>query len=179
MEKEIISIIKNATRRTVIALDGRSASGKTTLAQKIKDKTNCAVVHMDDFFVKKERRRSEVGGNIDFERLITDVLIPFKNGEKVIYRPFLCKKGEMGEEVVIEGIDSLILEGAYSTHTLVEEFLDFSFFLDISKEEQLERIRKRNPDNFEDFINIWIPREEEYFKSKKNGFSRVSFRTLG
>ncbi|MBR5535041.1 MAG: AAA family ATPase [Clostridia bacterium] len=167
MEKQIIDIINSATGRVVIAIDGRCASGKTTLAEEIKERTACAVVHMDDFFVPRNERRDEIGGNICFERLISDVLIPFKKGEAAEYRSFLCKKQTMGDVEKIEEGNVLLLEGTYSTHEKLKEYVDYSFVLDIAREEQVKRIKKRNPDNFEDFINIWIPREEEYFKAKK------------
>lgn len=171
MEHKITKAIEECLkekRRVIVALDGRSASGKTTVAEKVMEATGCVVVHMDDFFVPKAKRRNEIGGNIDFERLIKEVLMPFKEGRKALYRPYLCKSGEYGEEALIEN-DVLLLEGAYSTHYKIEAFYDISFFMDIDKEEQLRRIKKRNPDNYDDFINIWIPREEEYFKTKKNG----------
>ena len=34
----------------LIAIDGRCASGKTTLAAQLHEQTDCDVIHMDDFF---------------------------------------------------------------------------------------------------------------------------------
>ncbi|MCL1786352.1 MAG: hypothetical protein FWG38_00075 [Defluviitaleaceae bacterium] len=63
----------------VIAIDGRAASGKSTLATALKDVIDGEVVHMDDFFLPKalrtEARMKEAGGNIHYERFLEEVVI--------------------------------------------------------------------------------------------------------
>ena len=74
-----------AGERKIIAIDGRCASGKTTLAQFLAENISCDIVHTDDFFLPFEKRTDErlslPGGNIDRERLLSEILIPLKNGE--------------------------------------------------------------------------------------------------
>lgn len=43
----------------VIAVDGRCAAGKTTLAAMIEEKTGCNVIHMDHFFLQPGQRTKE------------------------------------------------------------------------------------------------------------------------
>ena len=56
----------------MLAIDGMSASGKSTLAQEVADKYGGSVVHMDDFFLPAELRTNKrletPGGNIHYER---------------------------------------------------------------------------------------------------------------
>ena len=89
--KRIIEAIRkeqiHAGEVIVIAIDGRCASGKTTLAKALQTeglpekvatektflkKQNVGVIHMDDFFLPRElrtkERLSEAGGNVDYER---------------------------------------------------------------------------------------------------------------
>ena len=40
----------------LLAIDGRCASGKTTLALSIKERINCSVIHMDHFFLRPGQR---------------------------------------------------------------------------------------------------------------------------
>ena len=65
-----------------LVIDGPSASGKTTLSGMFREKYDCTVFHMDDFFLRPEQRTperyAEIGGNIDRERFLEDVLIPLK-----------------------------------------------------------------------------------------------------
>lgn len=48
-------------------------------------------------------------------------------------------------------------------HPSYGKYMDCSIFLKTSKEVQIKRLKKRNKDNFLDFINKWIPYEEKYF----------------
>ena len=40
----------------IVALDGRCAAGKTTLAARLQQRSGCNVVHMDDFFLRPAQR---------------------------------------------------------------------------------------------------------------------------
>ena len=67
-----------ATESIIIAIDGGSASGKTTLAKILSEKYDCNVFHIDDFFLRPEQRTperfAEIGGNFDRERFQGEVL---------------------------------------------------------------------------------------------------------
>ncbi len=154
--------------RVILAIEGGSASGKTTLSQILKDIYGCTVFHMDDFFlrpVQRTRERlAEVGGNIDRERFLEEVLIPLSKNEPVRYRRFDCATFELSPvtEVIPEKLT--VIEGAYSMHPSLSEYYDISVFLDISPELQRQRIAVRNSPQFaERFYNEWIPLENVYF----------------
>ena len=73
--------------RVLVAIDGRCAAGKTTLAASLQAQLGCNVFHMDDFFLRPEQRTPErlhqPGGNVDFERFLTEVLRPLYDGDPV------------------------------------------------------------------------------------------------
>ncbi|MBR2727830.1 MAG: hypothetical protein IKD71_08060, partial [Solobacterium sp.] len=77
----------------IIALDGRCASGKTTLAARLSAQLDAQVLHMDDFFLRPEQRTperyAEPGGNVDRER-VYDVLKQVKSGDAGAFRRFDC-----------------------------------------------------------------------------------------
>jgi len=82
----------------VIAMDGRAAAGKTTLAEELAVTLGGAVVHMDDFFLPGELRTPErlaaPGGNVHAERFVEEVLPYLRRGEAFRYRRvFLPPKG--------------------------------------------------------------------------------------
>ena len=152
----------------ILAIDGGSASGKTTLGEMLKEIYGCTVLHMDDFFLRPEQRTKEryeeVGGNIDRERFLSEVLIPLRRGEPIQYRRFDC--GSMTVLPAIEIVPNrlTVIEGAYSMHPSLSGHYDLSVFLDISPELQRKRILKRNSPNMaERFFNEWIPLEKTYF----------------
>lgn len=57
-----------------------------------------------------------------------------------------------------------IIEGSYACHPRLRRSYDLRIFLTVDRQEQLERIRKRNGEEREEmFERIWIPLEERYF----------------
>ncbi|ETP73213.1 uridine kinase [Lachnospiraceae bacterium JC7] len=157
----------------IIAIDGRSGSGKTVLADFLAKKFDANVFHMDDFFLQSnqrtEERLSEVGGNVDYERFREEVLIPLWYGDPVAYRPFDCKTMEIDKEKeqIIKPKRINIIEGSYSLHPYFGEPYQLRIFCDIDEESQLENIKARIGENneiMERFKNEWIPKEEEYIK---------------
>ena len=153
--------------RLILAIEGGSASGKTTLAKLLKERYDATVFHTDDFFLQPHQRTperyAEVGGNLDRERFLKEVLTPLKEGREVEYRRFDCSTMKICEAEIITPKNLVIIEGAYSMHPDLRELYDLSVFIDISKPLQKERILKRNPQFSDRFFNEWIPLEERYF----------------
>ena len=155
-------------RRSIVAIDGGSASGKTTLSQTLAQRYHCTVFHMDDFFLRPEQRTpqryAEIGGNVDRERFMEEVLQPLSRGEAVRYRRFDCAAMALGKENGVEPDDLIIVEGAYSMHPELAEYYDFSAFLQIDPQLQRQRILRRNGERAQQFFDRWIPMENTYFE---------------
>lgn len=171
MLDEILSEISRIYRekhRVTVAIDGRCASGKTTLANDIKSRLDCNVFHMDDFFLRPEQRTPEryaqAGGNVDRERFLCEVLLPALQGETIHYRAFDCHTMTMGAPLIITPKDIVIVEGTYCCHPELWSKYDLHIFLTTSPEEQMSRIELRNRASADIFKKRWIPLEERYFK---------------
>ena len=152
----------------IVAIEGGAASGKTTLAGMLEDIYDCTVLHVDDFFLRPEQRTperlSEMGGNMDRERFLSEVLIPLSQKKEILYRKFDCSKQELMPPQSISPKKLTIIEGSYSMHPELAKFYDLSVFLEISPEKQRERILTRNSPQFATrFFEEWIPKEREYF----------------
>ena len=153
-----------------IAIDGRSASGKTTFARQLALATGGVVIHMDDFFLpvklRTPERLSQAGGNVHYERFKTEVLPGLKKTAPFSYQRFDCSKMQPGEMRRIGSAHVRIVEGAYSLHPQFGNYADLKVFFDISPEEQMKRIRKRNGERAAKiFASRWIPMEEKYIRS--------------
>lgn len=153
-----------------IAIDGRCASGKTTMASMLEKVLNAGVVHMDDFFLPVELRTEErfavPGGNVHYERVRDEVLPKLKAAEDFTYQRFDCSRMVFGEYVKVTGSDYYIVEGAYSCQTALGKYMSLKVFSDVDKAEQLERILRRNGEEaLEVFVKRWIPLEERYIES--------------
>ena len=153
----------------ILAVEGGSAVGKTTLSRALEDIYGCSVFHMDDFFLRPEQRTperfAEPGGNVDRERFLEEILLPLSKGEDVItYRPFDCSVFDLGKPVTVCPERLCVIEGAYSMHPDLEGFYDVSVFIDLPAKERRSRILKRNPDMADRFFNEWMPMEDRYFR---------------
>ena len=169
--KSIDALLKEKDK-IIVALEGGSASGKTTLAEELKQRYEANVFHMDDFFLRPEQRTkerlAEPGGNVDRERFYEEVVIPLRNGESVEYRRFDCSTFTLQPSVKVSPKRLTIVEGAYSMHPEFGKYYDLSVFLTIDPELQRERILKRNGlEKAEQFFGEWIPMEQEYFEVMK------------
>ncbi len=151
----------------IIAIDGRCASGKSTLAEELKNALSCNVFHMDDFFLRPEQRTderyAEPGGNVDRERFYEEVLKPLLEFVPFSYRPFNCRTMSLGEPVLSEPSRLAVIEGTYSCHPKLWDSYDLHIFMTTSPDKQLSRIRRRNPQGADIFQKRWIPLEESYF----------------
>lgn len=155
--------------RVLVAIDGGSASGKTTLAGVLADVYGATVVHMDDFFLQPHQRTAERfaehGGNVDRERFAEEVLEPLRKGERFMYRPYDCHAQEItaGREIAPGRL--CIIEGAYSLHPELADAYDLKVLMRIDADSQRARILKRNGEKMlARFEREWIPLENAYFE---------------
>lgn len=167
-----IKELEETKERVLVAIDGRCASGKTTLAECLKQHLSCEVVHMDDFFLRPEQRTEErllvPGGNVDAERFLTEVIKPLLSGKDVVYRPYDCHTKSFKEPVFLpyRKQKTVLIEGAYSCRPDLWDFYDLRIFLTIDQETQRQRIAARNGiEAAKQFAKRWIPLEEQYFQA--------------
>ena len=154
----------------VIVLDGRAASGKTTMARQLAEILDADVIHMDDFFLpmelRTEKRLATPGGNVHYERFREEVLPHLAKPEPFTYRKFECSIKDFNGVCPIGSKSFRIAEGSYSLHPELGDYADLTVFSDVEPEEQLRRIRNRNgEEGSEMFQNRWIPLEEAYFRA--------------
>ena len=150
-----------------LAIDGPCASGKSTLARTLADIYGCPVVHMDDFFLRPHQRTpqrlEEPGGNVDYERFDAQVLSPLCRNEAVRYRPWRCRTGDLGPEIVIPPAPLAVFEGSYSLRPDLRERYHLRIWTQAPWDTRLERIAQRGPGCTDRFRQVWIPLEDRYF----------------
>ena len=154
--------------RVIVALDGMSCSGKSTFARALADRFAGSVIHMDDFFLPRDRFTEELealpGGNMDQARFRTEVLEPLKAEVDFVYTPFSCEKQALLPDPVPVIGRLVIVEGAYALLPDWGRYYDLALFLQVSMEEQQGRLLLRNgARGMVPFLKRWIPREEAYF----------------
>ncbi len=164
---KLIPIILNQNMDPVIiAIDGKSAAGKTTLSNELVEKFDANLFHMDDYFLPEQlktvERLKEIGGNVDYVRFKNEIIDSLLKKENVHYQKYICMNGTM-EAHTREYKRVNIIEGAYSMHPYFQNPYAYCIFADIDSKEQEKRILKRNGRKMlTRFITEWIPKEEEY-----------------
>ena len=173
MDERILPILeaakhKRPDRPCIIAIDGRSASGKSTVAEKLAAALNADIIHMDDFFLPKELRTPErlasPGGNVHYERFIEQVLPCLSKNKEFEYDIFSCHSMGYSGKRTIRSREFRVVEGSYSCHPEFGNYADITVFSNIDSDEQMKRIIRRNGDKMAKvFAEKWIPMEERYF----------------
>lgn len=164
-------LVKNANCPYVIAIDGMSASGKTTLGHLLHEEfPDSNLFHMDDYFLQPHQRTveryAEVGGNVDYERFKDEIILHLNNPDGLHYRTYDCHTQTLSSQRCANSQPLIIIEGSYSQHPYFGETYDLRIFCEISEEEQQKRIAKRNGlQMLERFVKEWIPKENLYFKT--------------
>ncbi len=163
---EKINLLLEKKDKIIIVIDGMAGSGKSNLANKMRNYYQANIIHMDDFFLpfdkKTKERLEEPGGNIDYERFKTEVVDQLK--DNFTYGIYDCNKKIITDKVTIYNSKILIVEGSYSLHPYFNKYYDLAIFLEVSNEEQKKRILNRDGEFlYNRFINEWIPMENKYF----------------
>ncbi len=154
----------------LLTIDGPSAAGKSQLAAVLAAVLDAPVIHTDDYCVPHSRKTPErlaiPGGNLDYERLDTEILTPHFNQVNIILRRYDCHEDRLTD--IVHGIPrhGMILEGCYSNLPGIRERAQLRIFLQVSPEEAGRRIEQRNtPQEAEAFRTRWMPLEQAYFEA--------------
>ena len=165
--KQRIATLLSQKDRVILAIEGKCTSGKTTLAAALAQQYDCNVFHMDDFFLRPHQRTperfAEIGGNVDYERFLAEVLVPLQTGKPFAYCPFDCGSFTLGQPVEVQPKRLNIVEGTYCLHPYFGEAYDLKVLLTVSEEQQRQRILQRPAFLHARFFEEWIPMENRYF----------------
>jgi len=125
-------------RGVVLAVDGRSSSGKTTLTAQLQDAVaGSAVVHTDDIAWWHSRF-----GWADL--LIDGVLMPFHRGESVSFRPpRWAERGRQGSIEVAARCPVVLIEGVGAGRSEVSDLIDALLWVQADEREAERRSRAR------------------------------------
>ena len=153
--------------QVLLCIDGPCGSGKTTMARQLAAITDAACIPMDDFYTphpqKTPERLAQPGGNADHERLLSELLIPWRKQGAGSYRPYLCAENRFGDPIPVPSGPLTILEGSYSLLPSIAALADIRVFLTIDEDEQCRRLLAREGEaGLRAFRQKWIPLERAY-----------------
>ncbi|MEI6285369.1 MAG: AAA family ATPase [Bacillota bacterium] len=167
--KTAFSIIESG-QRYCIAIDGCGGSGKSTFAEKIATlDERVKVIHVDDLYLPSNQRANcknsvvHIGGSYDLERLLTQIITPYRQGLPARYQKYNWVEDELVEWDEIMPGQLLVIEGVYSLHRQLRGSYECTIWVDCPREERLRRGIERDGEALRDFWeNEWMPLEDEY-----------------
>ncbi len=174
LAEAIGSLMLGRSKPLLIALDGRSGVGKSTLAQTLAKEFAGVVVQGDDFFAggadaewDARSVEAKVADCIDWKRLRKEALEPLLASKPAIWHPFNFVSGMgLSEKAEQRNPASLIiLDGAYSCRPELADIVDFAVLIEMSDDKlRRQRLLLREGHSFmESWHQRWDPAEEYYF----------------
>jgi uridine kinase len=170
IEERVLSMLTDRLV-VVVALDGFSAAGKSTLASALSGRLDSAVVHGDDFYrdmPEAERLGLSPAGGVenyfDWRRLRSEAVEPLSEGRSATYRPFDWDAGGgLGDPVTVDSRPVVIVEGVYSARPELASVVDVAVFVETPEHERaLRRALRHDPSEWE---LRWDAAEQLYFRT--------------
>jgi uridine kinase len=169
----IREIDSNRPHPILVALDGRSAAGKSTLAALVAPLVGAVVIDGDGFYSGGSAEswdamsaEDKVSHCIDWRRQ-RPVLETLKRGESASWHPYDWEADDGTLEhmpVVCEAAPVIILDGVYSARPELADLFDLLVFLDAPTELRGERLIEREGEGYRQEWNArWDEAERWYF----------------
>ena len=162
--------IAESAQPFLIAIDGRSGVGKSTLATSLAKHFDALMLAGDDFFSGGVTLRSEppsilVEDCINWRRL-KEVLRALRTQGKAHFLPFDWEAfdgSRCNDPTVLTARSVMILEGVYSARPELREFVDFAVLIDIPEDIRIRRLVEREG-RMNAWENQWHRAENWYFE---------------
>lgn len=172
--KQVVSLVdKNPT--PIILIDGRAASGKSSLAADLKNalfkelEQAPRLIHMDDLYPGWE------GLQLGSYYLNQQILQPLSNGKTANWQLWDWQKAERGRADEpgngwreFAGGTPLIVEGCGALSRVSSELAHLRVWIEAPKELRHARWIERDGEKFNDYWHIWAAQEDEFYQQEKS-----------
>jgi uridine kinase len=167
--QEIECLRTKLRRPIVVALDGGSGAGKTTIAKRLMPLTEIALVPLDDFYqtlipeLEWPHRTVEqrLNGVFDWSRVRSEALEPLRAGRPGRWHAFDFTRGlgkagtySLKKEVSeVAPAPTILVEGAYSASPPLRDLIDLAVLVDVQNKRRHLRTAAREDDT--EFLANW------------------------
>jgi uridine kinase len=181
--REIERLRTDVRKPIVVALDGGSGAGKTTIAERLMRLTEVALVPLDDFYQTvipesewpQKTVEQRLNGVFDWSRVRSEALEPLRAGRPGRWHAFdfvrsLRKGGtySLKEEVTeVTPARTILVEGAYSASPPLRDLIDLAVLVYVQNKTRHLRAVGRERDDTEFLATwraIWDEVETHYFQ---------------
>lgn len=152
----------------LVAVDGGTGSGKTTLARRLQNALagggiECAVVHLDHFFRTQRERGSRLARveDTDWRRLRDEVILPLRAGRSARFQLYDWPQDRLRRWQTVPPAGVLIVDGVSSLRRELAHYYDLAIWLACPREKRIARLAGRG-DTPPEEIECWLPSEDAY-----------------
>lgn len=164
----ILDLIDSGVSTPVLIIDGRSASGKTTLAAQLQNKlfkdgeTAPRVIHMDDLY------DGWYGLQAGHDYLVRSILKPLSQRKVSSWQEYDWALGERNQWREFEGGTPLIIEGCGSLSQSTRQFAHFALWLEVEETVRQHRWVERSGHDHDKWWPIWAAQELEFYARERS-----------
>ncbi|KAB2860259.1 MAG: uridine kinase, partial [Exiguobacterium chiriqhucha] len=142
-------------RPFLVAIDGLSGAGKTTMVEQLRGiATNEMVLHIDDFIVERHRRYATGQSEAmeyyalqwDVELLVETLFKPLREGQTNLTLPYYERDQDAVNMRTIEIAPNtlVLIEGIFLLRDEWRPYFDYIVYLDCPREVRYERVLNRD-----------------------------------
>ena len=169
LERDIVRAKSNGSEPFMIAIDGRSGSGKSTIADFLSSRMNALIVHGDDFYaggvgIRDETPKELADICIDWQRLRTVLTEIRQEGSSRFaafdWNAFDGSLEDRPKEIAARPV--VVVEGVYSGRPELKGCMDYQVLVNTPSETRMKRLEIREG-RISDWERQWHRAEDWYF----------------
>ncbi|TXJ06880.1 MAG: dephospho-CoA kinase [Aeromicrobium sp.] len=142
---------------TIIGIDGRSGTGKTTLGRQLAFALECPLVSLESVYQGWEG----LDAGID---QMADALAALAHGDAAFVTTWDWAAGKPGERLPLPTSHLLVLEGVGTGAHQIRPFLSYLIWLEAPAALRQTRALSRGGENYEQWWYIWAAQEDSYIE---------------
>jgi para-aminobenzoate synthetase len=157
----------------LVALDGRSGVGKSTLARRLAAELAATLVEGDDFYAGGSEAEWDARSAaekaalcMNWRRMRAEALEPLLAGRSATWHPYDFETGavQATHTRTAQPASVIILDGVYSGRPELADLVDLAVLVELEDGERRARLAKRESEYFlREWFARWDEAEEHYF----------------
>lgn len=155
----------------VVGISGYAGSGKSTLARALQEAPPGSVRMRGDDFLdpRRSHQRSRDWDGVDRQRLVTDVLEPFRACGSSTFQRFDWSLRTLGPREIVPSADVMLLDLIGLFHPDTQDAIDLRIWcdvdLDMAAERGIQRDARQGRRHDHLWHDVWIPNERDFAAS--------------
>ena len=168
LSTRVLDLIDEGVQTPILIIDGRSASGKTTLAEAVQNRlfkdgeSLPRVIHMDDLY---DGWHGLQGGH---DYLVRQILKPVSQRKRASWQEYDWGLGERSKWREFDGGTPLIIEGCGSLSQTTVEFAHLSLWLEAEEAVRQQRWVDRSGHDHDEWWPVWAAQELEFYARERS-----------